>query len=225
MTELFHTFTILLIVMLLRYFFLSMIFSWIVRNRSTRSPSPTQRKRDIRWSLLSTAIFAGSGTLLIFLWKQGSTKIYTNVSDYPLWYFPVGFGLYLFLQDTYFYWTHRWMHSYVFRSVHSAHHESRFPTAWTSFAFHPYEALIQALILPILVLLIPIHLVCLGIFLLTMSLFGVTNHLGYEIYPGNLAKKYSIITATHHDIHHKNFNYNYGLYFSWWDKWMGTEYP
>jgi Delta7-sterol 5-desaturase len=30
----------------------------------------------------------------------------------------------------------------------------------------------------------------------------------------------------HHDLHHNgSFNHNYGLYFTWWDKWMGTEHP
>ena len=28
------------------------------------------------------------------------------------------------------------------------------------------------------------------------------------------------------DLHHSGgFNRNYGLYFTWWDKWMGTEHP
>jgi Delta7-sterol 5-desaturase len=35
-----------------------------------------------------------------------------------------------------------------------------------------------------------------------------------------------INTTTHHDLHHSGgFNHNYGLYFTWWDKWMGTEHP
>ena len=29
----------------------------------------------------------------------------------------------------------------------------------------------------------------------------------------------------HHDLHHKYFIHNYGLYFTWWDKWFGTEHP
>jgi sterol desaturase/sphingolipid hydroxylase (fatty acid hydroxylase superfamily) len=32
-------------------------------------------------------------------------------------------------------------------------------------------------------------------------------------------------TTTHHDMHHQQFNGNYGLYFTWWDRWMGTEFP
>ena len=32
-------------------------------------------------------------------------------------------------------------------------------------------------------------------------------------------------TTTHHDLHHETGRYNYGLYFRWWDKLMGTEHP
>ena len=32
-------------------------------------------------------------------------------------------------------------------------------------------------------------------------------------------------TTTHHDLHHSAGNYNYGLYFTWWDRMMGTEHP
>jgi len=32
-------------------------------------------------------------------------------------------------------------------------------------------------------------------------------------------------TITHHDMHHQNFKGNFGLYFTWWDRIMGTELP
>jgi Delta7-sterol 5-desaturase len=35
-----------------------------------------------------------------------------------------------------------------------------------------------------------------------------------------------ISTTTHHDLHHAgSFNHNFGFYFTWWDKMMGTEHP
>src|SRR5215203_442428 len=34
-----------------------------------------------------------------------------------------------------------------------------------------------------------------------------------------------LIGATHHSLHHKQFRYNYGLYFTFWDKWKHTESP
>jgi len=32
-------------------------------------------------------------------------------------------------------------------------------------------------------------------------------------------------TTTHHDMHHQKVKGNYGLYFTWWDRIMGTELP
>ncbi|MBA3838282.1 MAG: sterol desaturase family protein, partial [Zymomonas sp.] len=31
--------------------------------------------------------------------------------------------------------------------------------------------------------------------------------------------------TTHHDLHHTEGRYNFGLYFTWWDRLMGTEHP
>lgn len=216
------SFIILSVIMVGRYFLMAGVFAhlWPMKERNR-----SQVRRDIKWSLMSSSIFAFFGALVIFSWEKGWTKIYLDIGAFPFWYIPLSLVLYLFVHDTYFYWTHRWMHQHYFRQIHFAHHESRDPTAWTSFAFHPYEAVIQAILLPVLILMVPIHLSILGVFLVLMSLFGVTNHLGHEIYSENLSKKYSLITATHHDLHHKKMTYNFGLYFSFWDKWMRTEHP
>ena len=32
-------------------------------------------------------------------------------------------------------------------------------------------------------------------------------------------------TTTHHDLHHQTGRYNFGLYFTWWDRACGTEHP
>ncbi len=52
--------------------------------------------------------------------------------------------------------------------------------------------------------------------------------MGYELYPANWYRipllKYKT-PSTHHNLHHAKFNGNYGLYFTWWDRWMGTEFP
>ena len=30
-------------------------------------------------------------------------------------------------------------------------------------------------------------------------------------------------TTTHHHLHHETAQGHYGLWFTWWDRWMGTE--
>ena len=34
-----------------------------------------------------------------------------------------------------------------------------------------------------------------------------------------------LTTTTHHDLHHAQAGYNYAPWFTWWDRWMGTEHP
>ncbi len=61
-----------------------------------------------------------------------------------------------------------------------------------------------------------------------MTLSSVINHLNIEIYPKNFNKSSIgkwLIGATHHSLHHKQFKYNFGLYFTFWDKIKKTESP
>ena len=157
----------------------------------------------------------------------GRTLIYTGWTDYPLWYLPVSLFLYLFLHDTWFYWTHRWMHRpAVFRVAHAVHHASRPPTAWAAMSFHPVEAITGAVVIPALVFFIPIHIAMLGTVLAIMTVMGVTNHMGWEMFPRALVHSrlgHWLITASHHQRHHENYRCNYGLYFRFWDHLCGTD--
>jgi len=189
----------------------------------------TQARKEMVWSAITSLIFAVFGAVLVILWQNGWTKLYTDLSAFPLWYLPLSLVLYLFLHETYYYWLHRWMHRpKVYRLVHKVHHDSTETNAHTAFSFHPLESVLQALIIPVLLLFIPLHVYLLVALLAIMTVSGTLNHLGYEIFPKGWARhplaKW-LIGATHHDQHHKRFRFNYGLYFTFWDRWMGTEHP
>ena len=158
---------------------------------------------------------------------RGWTRIYADAHAYPIWYLPLSVFLYLALHDTWFYWTHRWMHRpRVFKLAHAVHHASRPPTAWAAMAFHPIEAATGAVIVPLLVFLIPIHVAALSVILLIMTVMGVTNHMGWEMFPAAVWKGPLggwLITASHHQRHHEHYGGNFGLYFRWWDRACGTD--
>lgn len=205
---------------------------WRARRISERTPQPGLVRHDIAYSIVSCAIFAGFGALLIWGWRSGAAKIYTALpaAGDPLgWaYLPLSFALFALAHETYFYWTHRWLHRpEAFRRFHSVHHRSRQPTAWTSFSFHPVEAAIQAAFVPALCFLVPIHVAVLFAFLLFMTALGVINHLGYELYPREFARHpfwRHWVSATHHQLHHERVSGNLGLYFTFWDRWLGTHH-
>ncbi len=187
-----------------------------------------QIRKEVGWSLLSSAVYGLPAGIVAWGWQaRGWTQIYTDMEAMPLWWLPISVFLYLLAHDTWFYWTHRWMHQpRLFRLAHAVHHASRPPTAWAAMSFHPIEAVTGAVVIPALVFLIPIHVGMLGLVLAVMTLMGVTNHMGWELFPRALVQSRLggwLITASHHQRHHENYLCNYGLYFRHWDKLCGTD--
>jgi len=187
-----------------------------------------QIRREIAWSLASAAIYGIPAGIVAWGWQnRGWTRIYTDPHAMPLWYLPLAPFLYLLAHDTWFYWTHRLLHRPAwFRAAHAVHHASRPPTAWAAMSFHPYEALSGAVVIPLLVFVIPIHAAALGLVLAVMTVMGVTNHMGWELFPRWLVRGHAgkwLITASHHQRHHDLYACNYGLYFRVWDRLCGTD--
>jgi lathosterol oxidase len=187
-----------------------------------------QIRAEIGWSLLSAVIYGVPAGIVAWGWHaRGWTRIYTDIHAFPLWYLPLSLLVYLFLHDTWFYWTHRLMHRPKwFRIAHAVHHASRPPTAWAAMSFHPWEALTGAFVIPALVFFVPVHVVVLGLVLTVMTVMGVTNHMGWEMFPRGLVHSPLggwLITASHHQRHHEIYSCNYGLYFRLWDRLCGTD--
>jgi sterol desaturase/sphingolipid hydroxylase (fatty acid hydroxylase superfamily) len=185
-----------------------------------------QIRREIGWSLASAAIYGvPAGVVAWGGSERGWTRIYIDWHAYPLWYLPLAPLLYLLAHDAWFYWTHRLFHRpWWFRHVHAVHHASRPPTAWAAMSFSPLEAVSGAVVIPALVFVIPIHAAMLLLVLAIMTLMGVTNHMGWELFPRALAGSRSwLITASHHQLHHQRYGCNFGLYFRLWDRVCRTD--
>lgn len=230
-------FAIFFFAILIRYFIAAGIFHYYyyilnsekysVQRLSRRQAKKAQLKKEILWSIKSSIIFAFAGTIIYWLFTKDLTAIYLDVNDFGIWYLPLSFILILLIHETYYYWVHRWMHNpKIYRQVHKVHHDSLTPTPWTAFSFHPWESVLEALILPVILLILPVNIYVLGFYLLFMTLSSVINHLDIEIFPVSFQKSWMgklLIGATHHHHHHSEFNTNYGLYFTFWDRWMNTE--
>ena len=213
-----------------RYLIVSGVFAGATRLRhpGLYTGLASRIRREIAWSLASAAIYGLPAGVVAWGWQnRGWTQIYTNAHDFPLWYWPVSVFLYLFAHDSWFYWTHRWMHRPgPFRIAHAVHHASRPPTAWAAMAFHPIEALTGAVVIPVLVIVFPIHIGALALVLAVMTVMGVTNHMGWEVFPAFMWRGRLggwLITASHHQRHHEQYGANYGLYFRFWDRFCGTD--
>lgn len=199
------------------------------RKLSKKHPTAKIIRHEIKLSVMSAFIYALPAAIVIEMWKAGGTALYSgmiaDLSGYSYLLFSCLF--YLFVQDTYFYWTHRIMHhKSIFSWAHAGHHKSVQPTPWASFSFDPVEAVISAWLLPVLALFVPLHVGAALALLMIMTINAVFNHAGWEVYPQSwLNGRFGrvMITATHHNQHHTKFTGNYGLYFRFWDRVMKTD--
>lgn len=198
------------------------------RRRILPAPrKPGQVRREITYSLATVAIFATNGLMVWSLAAQGVLKVDAQIATRGWGWWVASVALVIVAHDAYFYWTHRWLHQRGwFRAVHGVHHASQHPTPWAAYAFHPVEALIQAAFLPLWLLVVPMHGSAIGVFLLHMIVRNAVGHCGHELMPWRWVRHGALrwlTTVSHHHYHHARNRGNFGLYFTWWDRWCGTE--
>lgn len=201
------------------------------RRIQKRAASRKDYTREVLSSLRTVMVF-GVTTLATLIGREmGFINLKIDVA--PLLTVAWQFALIVLIHDAYFYWIHRAMHSkLMFRATHLHHHKSRTPTPWTSYSFSSAEAVFEAAYVPLFLLItsqlgIAFAGFAMFLFLWHMIIRNVMAHTGHEIFPaGWVDSRWTswISTTTHHDLHHSS-GYNYGFYFTWWDKWMGTEHP
>jgi sterol desaturase/sphingolipid hydroxylase (fatty acid hydroxylase superfamily) len=154
------------------------------------------------------------------------TTLYDNISDYGWFYYFLAYPIMFIMHDTYFYWTHRIMHhKSLFNIMHLVHHKSTNPSPWAAYAFHPLESIVEVGIFVVFLFTIPVHTSHLATFFLLSIMYNIYGHLGWELYPKGFSKSFIgkwINTSVNHNQHHKYFKGNYGLYFLFWDRIMGT---
>jgi Delta7-sterol 5-desaturase len=209
-------------------FYVIMKEKWSHKRVQQKYPGKEYIWYEIKYSMLNMLIFMITGLCIAIANEHGITKMYKHISEYGTGYFIFSIIAMIFIHDTYFYWGHRFMHlKKVYPIVHKVHHHSINPTPWASFTFHPIEGFIEAGIVPLIVMIMPAHGLAVFIFVLFSTLLNVMGHLGFEMYPSGFTKSKWLgwnNTSTHHNMHHKFFECNYGLYFNFWDKLMGTNH-
>ena len=199
------------------------------RKIRTASPSGAQMRREFLTSVRTVAIFATVGLSIYYLRSIGVIDVYMDPAARGWGYFAFSIVALIVLHDAWFYWTHRLIHDpRLFRRFHRTHHKSHNPSPWTAYSFDPGEAFINAVYVPLALILIPASPLAVMLFLAHMMLRNAIGHCGYELFPAsrNGRPLFDWMTSvTHHDLHHAQAGWNYGLYFTWWDRLMGTEHP
>jgi Delta7-sterol 5-desaturase len=198
------------------------------RKIQARTATAADKRREFLQSLQSILVYA-----------VGSTFVIWGVDSGVLQRFQGSFGLLpdlaliaamIIAHDAYFYWAHRFMHHpKLYKTFHRAHHRSVTPTPWATYSFAMPDAAVMFLFVPLWLFFVSTPGWVMFVWLNFQIIRNAMGHAGFEFFPRWwLASPLTrwVNTTTHHDLHHNgSFNHNYGLYFTWWDKMMGTEHP
>lgn len=209
---------------------------WIVlrvpmASRKIRRATPVARQlaTEFAISLRTLAIFSTIGVVLFALERNGLFPGPSLAANWG-WGWAIASLLFMIIaHDAYFYWTHRAMHGRrLLRWFHRRHHNSHNPSPFSAYSFDLSEAVVQAAFVPLWMAIVPTSWPIVGLFMVHQIARNTFGHCGYEVYPANSNGRPLLsfmTTTTHHDLHHAQGRYNFGLYFTWWDRWMGTEHP
>ena len=130
-------------------------------------------------------------------------------------YTPIYFIVYTYLADIWFYFTHLTLHRnrFLYKHIHSIHHQWLFPMGICAIYAHPLEHIVSnigSVIIGPVILPINSTLFCLWIILTTLN--TVISHSGSYIY---------MLNNETHDLHHRIMSGNFGVR-GFCDKLFGT---
>lgn len=185
-------------------------------NRAWWRHDGKQIKAEMWTSVWSLFVMAGMVAPLELIMMNGYGQVYHNIDDYGWGYFLLSPFLFLAFTDCLIYYIHRILHWGPIYKVHKLHHRFKETTPFSAFSFHPLDGWLQGLPYHIFVLLFPMHNIMYTFTLLVVGLWTINIHdrvtFGW----------FGVNGAAHHTIHHTKFNYNYGQYFTFWDRLCGT---
>lgn len=182
-----------------------------------------QVQREIKYAMTSLPVISLPTVALFFAEIRGYSKLYDNISGSPMGWPGVLFSMISFLlfTDMCIYWIHRFLHhKLIYKHFHKPHHVWKIPTPFASHAFHPVDGFLQGLPYHIYPFLFPLHkMLYLGLYVF-VNIWTVSIHDGDYRVPRLLEKV--VNGSAHHTDHHLFFDYNYGQYFTLWDRLGGS---
>lgn len=142
------------------------------------------------------------------------------------WSVPLMAVVGIILLDAWFYWAHRLLHTRALYRFHKPHHRHVTPTVWSNDSTHWLDTAITHGFYVLLPVLTPVPLASVVVLRLFDQVTAIIGHSGYEHFAGATARwPWLGICTLFHDQHHSAFRYNYGNFFSLWDRLFGTIHP
>jgi len=210
------------------YFILGFAITWLNQRNPERRIQKNRRgekrmRAEIRHSMASILVTCLMVTVGISAQAQGFAPAPWAFS----WWTAVPlFLLTMVLFDAWFYFAHRALHSKLLYKYHALHHRSLAPTVWSNDSIGLVDTALSQGFYAVVVFVVPISPYILLAHRLFDQINGTFGHAGFEYFASKTARYPSPLLCTlYHDQHHSEFRYNYGNYFSFWDRLMGTISP
>ena len=191
------------------------------RRLDTRPLPHGQLRREFIASTSSILIF---GCGLVVPWALLHAGWARLAADPPAWRVAVEIVVLFLWNELHFYANHRLLHTRWLRRFHAMHHRSHVATPFSTYAFHPVEALMLGSVPLIPMLLHDFSFAA----LLALPIFSVIlNNLGHSNYEASRhapARGWLGASRRHH-LHHACYQGNYGFLLEIFDRWAGTVLP
>eukprot|EP00756_Hemistasia_phaeocysticola_P010014 Hpha_TRINITY_DN14982_c1_g2::TRINITY_DN14982_c1_g2_i1::g.143333::m.143333 len=187
-------------------------------------PGAEQFIHDFAFTLLSSVVAAGLECALCFAWANGYLRYQTTEQFWNTWVInAIAVLTVTHWRVPHFWAIHRFMHpwrvqgvpdlgKFFYKHVHSLHHKSYNPTAFSGTSMHPVESFLyySAALLAVPFGAHPVIPLAVIVDCAVGAWFG---HDGYQ-WPGS--------GDFFHQLHHRHFDCNYGAMHFPIDKWLGT---
>ncbi|KAJ3121760.1 c-5 sterol desaturase [Nowakowskiella sp. JEL0407] len=193
------------------------LFDKTLKNHPKYLPNQISREIWLSWTSFPTTVIV---TIPWWLGElRGYSKIYYNIDDYGWPYFIFSLVWFILFSDCLIYWIHRFEHHpMLYWWLHKQHHMWKISTPFASHAFHPLDGYFQSIPYHLFVYLFPFNAYA------YLVLFVLINFWTISIHDAAYFTSHPWINgAAHHTVHHLEFNYNYGQYFTLWDRIGGSH--
>lgn len=188
------------------------------RRIDTRAVPPAQKRREFRLSLLSILIF---GLGLIVPWSLLRFGWARVAEDSAWWRVLIEFAVLMVWNELHFYASHRALHTRPLRRFHVPHHRSLVTTPWSTYSFHPVEALMLGSVPLIPMLLHDFSVVALALLPVWSIVVNNLGHANYEFSRAERPRGWQGASRRHH-LHHTRYHGNYGFLAAWPDRLFGS---
>lgn len=191
----------------------------IGRSLDPRPLGPGQLRREFAQSGLSILLF---GTGMIFPW--GLLQLgWAHLDPNPSWQKVVVEILVLVAwNDVHFWINHRLLHTKLLRRFHLPHHRSVVTTPFSTYSFHPIEALMLGNVIMLPMVLHDFSFWALASVPLFSLFFNCIGHANYDFFP-KVSYAHWFAASRRHHLHHACYNGNYGFQFTFMDRWFRTR--